>query len=408
MPIMATSGRGRFLGRKAASVASASAAAMAGKGPVCRGRGSERIQAPALIAPSAAKPKLPHPTRRQFMVALLMALRDAETSLAARRSVRNDKYRANTAMRRAVAIVIHPGFQLLDAAGPIAAFEIADRFRPGSYELALLAPGGGDVESSSGLRLLSEPLREGPFDTIVVAGGEIVRSTAAMQKIVAWLRGMPARRTTSVCSGAYFLAMAGRLNGRRATTHWARLDDFSRRYPAVKLDGDRIFVRDGDIWTSAGISAGIDLALALIEDDLGEVLAQRTAQQLVVHQRRPGGQSQFSGFVELGGRTARFAELIDWMRAHLAEPLTIERLAERVAMSPRNFARVFTAETGITPAKAVERIRLQAARTAVETSHTPLESVAEAVGFGDPGRMRRAFLRTFGQPPQALRRAARG
>src|SRR5215470_2494938 len=229
-------------------------------------------------------------------------------------------------MRRDIAVVIHNGFLLLHAAGPIAACEIADRYRPGSYKLALLAPGGGGVESSSGLRLLSEPLRGGPFDTILVTGGEVARSMAAMQKIVAWLRGMHARRTTSVCSGAYLLAMAGQLDGRHATTHWASLDDFGRRYPAVKLDGDRIFVRDGDIWTSAGITAGIDLALALIEDDLGEVIAQRTAQQLVVHQRRPSGQTQFSGFVELGGRTARFAELIVWMRAHLQAPLTIERL----------------------------------------------------------------------------------
>jgi transcriptional regulator GlxA family with amidase domain len=201
--------------------------------------------------------------------------------------------------------------------------------------------------------------------------------------------------------------MAGRLDGRRATTHWASLDDFGRRYPEVKLDADRIFIRDGDIWTSAGISAGIDLALALIEDDHRALVARRTAQQLVVHQRRPGGKLQFSTFLELGGRTARFAALIDWMRAHLAEPLTIERLADHAAMSPRNFARTFTAETGTTPAKAVERLRLEAARTAVETTHTPLEDVAEAVGFGDLGRMRRAFLRAIGQPPQALRRAAR-
>lgn len=175
-------------------------------------------------------------------------------------------------MRRDIAVVIHPGFQLMDAAGPTTAFEIAERFRPGSYQLALLAPGGGGAESSSGLKLSSEPLRGGPFDTIVVAGGDVARSRAAMQEIVAWLRSTRARRTASVCSGAYFLATAGRLDGRRATTHWASLDDFGRRYPEVKLDADRIFVRDGDIWTSAGVSAGIDLALALIEHDHGASL----------------------------------------------------------------------------------------------------------------------------------------
>ncbi len=310
-------------------------------------------------------------------------------------------------MPREIAIVIHPGFQLLDAAGPTSAFEMAERFQPGSYALTLLAPGGGQVESSSGLKLSSEPMRDGPFDTVIVSGGEIDRSLAALEEIVAWLKRTKKRRTASVCSGAFLLAEAGLLDGRSATTHWDSTVHFGRRYPNVKLDADRIFIRDGDVWTSAGISAGIDLALALIEDDLGLVVARRTSQQLVVHQRRPGGQSQFSALVELGGRTGRFVELIDWMRAHLAEPLTVERLADRAAMSPRNFARTFTAETGTTPAKAVERLRLETARTALETSHEPLEHIAEAAGFGDPGRMRRAFLRTLGQPPQALRRASR-
>jgi transcriptional regulator GlxA family with amidase domain len=308
-------------------------------------------------------------------------------------------------MSRTVAVVIHPGFQLLDAAGPTTAFEIAERFRPGSYHLNLMAPGGGEIESSSGLRLAAAPLTDGPFDTVIVSGGEIIRSMDALRDILAWLRKTSARRIASVCSGAYLLAEAGLLDGRRATTHWASSDDFTRRYPKITLDTERIFVRDGDVWTSAGISAGIDLALALIEDDLGADLARRTAQQLVVHQRRPGGQSQFSALVELGGRTGRFAALIDWMRERLAEQLTVERLAEKAVMSPRNFARVFAAETGTTPAKAVERLRLETARAAVETSHAPLDRIAESTGFGDPGRMRRAFLRNFRQPPQALRRA---
>ncbi len=310
-------------------------------------------------------------------------------------------------MGRAIAVVVFPGFQLLDAAGPTAAFEIAERFRPGSYDLALLAPGGGEVESSSGLRLSAGPLGAGPFDTVIASGGDVARSGAALGEIVAWLRRTGARRIASVCSGAYLLAEAGLLDGRRATTHWNSTHDFGRRYPKVKLDAERIFIRDGDVWTSAGISAGVDLALALVEDDLGPEAARRTAQQLVVHRRRPGGQSQFSSLVELGGRTGRFAGLVEWMRAHLAGPLTVERLADRAAMRPRHFARAFAAETGTTPAKAVERLRLEVARAAVEAGHAPLERVAEQVGFGDPGRMRRAFLRAFGQPPQALRRAAR-
>ena len=310
-------------------------------------------------------------------------------------------------MARQVAVVIHPGFQLLDVAGPTTAFEIAERFRRGSYDLTLLASGGGQVESSSGLSLSANPLRDGPFDTVIVSGGEIVRSMAALEAIVGWLKRTKARRTASVCSGAFLLAEAGLLDGRSATTHWESTENFARRYPKVKLDAERIFIRDGDVWTSAGISAGIDLALALIEDDLGPEVARRTAQQIVVHQRRPGGQSQFSALVELGGRTGRFVDLIEWMRAHLAESLSVERLADRAAMSPRNFARAFTAETGTTPAKAVERLRLETARTAVEAGHAPLDRIAEVSGFGEPGRMRRAFLRSFGQPPQALRRAAR-
>ncbi len=311
---------------------------------------------------------------------------------------------------RTIAVVLHPGFQLLDAAGPASAFEIASRFRPGAYALSVLAPRAGlvagQVESSCGLQMAAGRLRRGSFDTILVSGGEIVRSKAAADEIVAWLKRVAPRRVASVCSGAYLLAEAGLLDGRQATTHWESTEDFRRRYPQITVDTERIFIRDGDVWTSAGISAGIDLALALIEDDLGPEVARRTAQQLVVHQRRPGGQSQFSALVELEGRTGRFAELIDWMRSHLIERLTVEMLADRVAMSPRNFARAFTAETGTTPAKAVERLRLELGRVAVETGHDSLEHVAHTVGFGDIGRMRRAFLRRFGQPPQALRRAA--
>ncbi|WP_309092299.1 GlxA family transcriptional regulator [Phenylobacterium sp.] len=312
-------------------------------------------------------------------------------------------------MPRRLGLVIFPGFQILDAAGPIAAFEIAGRYRPGAYDLNVLSPGGGAVPSSSGVPLAAQDLDDQPWDTVMVAGGDGTRALPELIRIVAWLKAAAptARRITSVCSGAYLLAEAGLLDGRRATTHWGRTDDFARRYPKVKLEADRIFIRDGQVWTSAGITAGIDLALALVEEDLGVEIARRTAQQLVVHQRRPGGQSQFSALIDLGGRTGRFAELMDWMRANLARPLTVEELAEQAAMSPRNFARAFTAETGTTPAKAVERLRLEAARAEVESGSTPIDQVARRSGFGDPERMRRAFLRSFGQPPQALRRAAR-
>lgn len=312
-------------------------------------------------------------------------------------------------MPRKIAVVVYPDFQILDATGPVAAFEIAGRLEPGAYSLDLLAAGGGEVASSSGMRVLAQPLGEAPYDTLLVSGGAGTRRLAELTQTTDWLRrrARDVRRIASVCSGSYLLAEAGLLDGRRATTHWQRSDDFARRYPKVTVEADRIFVREGEIWTSAGITAGIDLALALIEDDLGAAVAKRTAQQLVVHQRRPGGQSQFSALLDMGGVHGRFAGLMDWVRERLAEPLSVERLADRAAMSPRHFARAFTAETGITPAKAVERLRLEAARVRVEAGHEPIDRVAEAAGFRDPERMRRAFLRAFGQPPQALRRAAR-
>ena len=181
----------------------------------------------------------------------------------------------------------------------------------------------------------------------------------------------------------------------------------ARLYPQVRVEPDCIFVRDGTVWTSAGITAGIDLALALVAEDLGEAVAKRTAQQLVVYHRRPGGQSQFSALLEADRPDSRFSPLLAWARERLNERLSVERLAERAAMSPRHFARAFAADTGMTPAKAVERLRLEAAREEIESSVAPIERVAAHTGFGDPERMRRAFLRAFGQPPQALRRTAR-
>lgn len=309
-------------------------------------------------------------------------------------------------MQREIAIIVFPGFQLLDAAGPVAVFEMAERFRPGSYGIHVLAPGGGVVRSSSGVCLAAAPIEPRHFDTVIVSGGNLAQIDESYPDIVTWLGGDAWRRAAGVCSGAFFLAEAGLLDGRRATTHWAAAEGFRMRYPKVRLDADRMFVRDGKLWTSAGISAGIDLALALVEDDLGPGVARRTAQQLVVHQRRHVGQSQYSVLVEQGGKTGRFGELVKWMRTRLAEPLTVERLAEHAAMSPRNFARAFVAEIGATPAKVVEGLRLEAARAAVETSHVSLDHIAASTGFGDASRMRRAFVRAFGTSPQSLRRNA--
>jgi transcriptional regulator GlxA family with amidase domain len=313
-------------------------------------------------------------------------------------------------MPRAIGVLIFPQFQLLDATGPITVFEVAGReTMPPPYRLRLMARVAGPVASSSGAQLIAEPLIDEPLDTLLVAGGWGTREAHASPETLAYVRAAAARarRTASVCSGAFVLAAAGLLDGRRATTHWGRAADLARLYPQVRVEPDRIFVRDDTVWTSAGITAGIDLALALVAEDLGEATAKRTAQQLVVYHRRPGGQSQFSALLEADRPDSRFSPLLAWARERLNERLSVERLAERAAMSPRHFARAFAADTGMTPAKAVERLRLEAAREEIESSAAPIERVAAHTGFGDPERMRRAFLRAFGQPPQALRRAAR-
>jgi transcriptional regulator GlxA family with amidase domain len=203
------------------------------------------------------------------------------------------------------------------------------------------------------------------------------------------------------------LAEAGLLDGKRATTHWSRTRDFVARYPKVKLEPDQIFTRDGDVWTSAGTTAGIDLALAMVTEDHGDAVAQDTARHLVLYHRRSGGQSQFSSLLELKAPNGRFGALLAWARENLDASLTVEDLAERANMSARHFARAFAAETGSTPSKAIERLRVEVARERVQSSSEAIELVAQSTGFRDPERMRRAFIRSFGQPPQSLRRAAR-
>src|ERR1700737_2888247 len=248
-----------------------------------------------------------------------------------------------------------------------------------------------------------------PGFQLLDAAGPVLQAAATCEKTLALVRAVAKRgvRVASVCSGAYILAEAGVLDGRRATTHWQRTRHFLISYPKVKLEPDRIFVRDGHIWSSAGISAGIDLALAMAAEDFGDEIAQKTARQLVLYQRRSGGQSQFSSLLELKAPSGRFGALLTWAREHLDAPLTVEDLAEQAGMSSRHFARAFIAETGTTPSKAIERLRIEVARQRVQSSSEAIERVAQSTGFRDPERMRRAFIRAFGQPPQSLRRAAR-
>ena len=309
-----------------------------------------------------------------------------------------------------IGVLVYPDFQLLDASGPISVFEIAARYAKADLKIRVLSVTPGPVRSSSGAELLARSVKPyGAISTLIVAGGEGVTAAAKCQKTIAFVRAMARRgvRIASVCSGAYILAEAGLLDGRRATTHWARTRHFLSTYPQVKLEPDRIFIRDGAIWTSAGISAGIDLALAMVAEDFGDEVAQKTARQLVLYHRRSGGQSQFSSLLELKAPSGRFSALLGWAREHLDAPLTVEDLAERAGMSSRHFTRAFIAETGTTPSKAVERLRVEVARQRVQSSSEAIERVAETTGFRDPERMRRAFIRAFGQPPQSLRRAAR-
>ncbi|HTQ34012.1 MAG TPA: GlxA family transcriptional regulator [Stellaceae bacterium] len=318
-------------------------------------------------------------------------------------------------MIRTIGLLIYPDFQLLDAAGPITVFEAAARENPDRparsprYRLRVLAREPGAVASSSGISMIAEHLTDEPLDTLIVVGGWGSRQAVTCAETLAYIRAAASRsrRVASVCTGAFVLAAAGLLDEKCATTHWSRAAEFARAYPRVRVEPDRIFIRDGAVWTSAGITAGIDLALALVADDLGEAAAKCTAQHLVVYHRRPGGQSQFSALLETDRPGSRFSQLLAWARERLDEKLSVERLAERAAMSPRHFARAFAAETGMTPAKAIERLRLEASRERVESSAEPIEHVAAQTGFGDPERMRRAYIRAFGQPPQALRRTAR-
>jgi transcriptional regulator GlxA family with amidase domain len=309
-----------------------------------------------------------------------------------------------------IGVLVFPNFQILDATGPISVFEVATRYAKTNTPIRVIAAKPGPVRSTSGVEVLARKF--GPasaITTLIIAGGDGVEAAAHNACTSQFVKAVAARgtRVASVCSGTFVLAEAGLLDGKRATTHWQRTRQFLNQYPKVKLEPDQIFVREGNIWSSAGITAGIDLALAMVAEDYGDAIVEKTARQLVLYHRRSGGQSQFSSLLELKAPTGRFGPLLTWAREHLDEKLTVEDLAERAGMSSRHFTRAFIAETGSTPSKAIERLRIEVARARVQSSSEAIERVAEVTGFRDPERMRRAFIRAFGQPPQSLRRAAR-
>ena len=312
----------------------------------------------------------------------------------------------------AVAVLAYDQMNLLDLSGPLQALATASRQSNGQhklYDVTVVSVSGGLVATSSGLEVMTQPLSaldNIALDTVIVAGGCAGEEYYAPRELAEWIarRAPQVRRVCSVCTGAFLLAAAGQLNGRRAATHWAWADRLRLLHPDVEVDQDKIFVRDGPVWTSAGVSAGIDLTLALIEEDYGHRIAIETARQMVVFMKRSGGQSQFSVPLAAQSKTGgRFDELHAWIAENLHQPLTVERLAERAGMSPRTFARVYMAAMGITPFKAVEAARLEAARLALEETDLPLKSIATRSGYVGEQNLRRVFQRQMGVTPGEYR-----
>jgi len=318
---------------------------------------------------------------------------------------------------RTVLMVLFDEVQSLDVTGPLEVFTGANTWRTGRgggpvYDVRTASPGGRPVRTSSGLRVTpDEDLRRagaGRLDLLIVPGGE--GSRRGDPELVAWLRAHARRagRLVSVCTGAFLLAEAGLLDGRRVTTHWAYCATLARKYPAIRVDEDPIFVRDGNLATSAGVTAGIDLALALVEEDLGRDAALDIARHLVVFLRRPGNQAQFSA--QLAGQLADRAPLRDvqrWIADHPAADLSVETLAGQASLSPRQFARAFAAEVGMPPGRYVDRVRLETARRRLEDTADGVEQTARSCGYGTPEAMRRAFIRALGVSPGEYRRRFR-
>lgn len=308
---------------------------------------------------------------------------------------------------RDVAFVLYPGYSVM-ALAVVSAFETANTLSgTPPYDLHFVSEMGGEVRTSAGMMLESEAFSRKRFDTLIV-GGATVREPST-PGLIAFMKGAPKRhrRVAAICTGAFVLAEAGLLDGRHATTHWLHARELQKQHPLVKMEEDRIFVNDGPIWTSAGMTAGIDLGLALIENDLGPELAKAVARKLVVYHRRGGGQSQFSSLLEMTAKSDRIQLALTYARDNLHTPLRVPQLADAAHLSPRQFSRAFHAETGQSPAKAVETLRVEAARSLMEQSRHSIDVVARQTGFSDRDHMRRAFLRAFGQPPQVLRRQAR-
>jgi transcriptional regulator GlxA family with amidase domain len=308
-----------------------------------------------------------------------------------------------------IGVVTFPGFHVMSFTA-LSVFEVANsEFGERRYDVHFISETGGSVRTSAGLMVATEPFDDSVFDTLII-GGSTEPSFTPSEGLLMYLRKAPeiSRRVAATCLGAFILAEAGLLDGKRVTTHWNYARELQLRYPKVKVQEDRIFVIDGSVWTSAGMTATIDLVLAMVERDIGPELARTVAKKLVIHHQRSGGQSQFSALLQLEPKSDRIQTALAFARKNLHTRLTVEKLAEAAHLSPRQFRRAFAAETGELPIKAIENLRLEAARLMLEDSRHPLETIARQTGFADRERMRRAFVRVFGQPPQAMRRQVRG
>jgi len=314
--------------------------------------------------------------------------------------------------KRIVEVLAYPSVKLLDVTGPIQVFASANAFMAQAgeampYAIRIVAQGGDRVEASGGVELAVHPLSavDAALDTLVIAGGEGVAAAATDTALIDWVRerAKQSRRTASVCTGAFLLAASGMLDGRRAVTHWAFCAELARRFPAIRVEPDRIFIQDGQVWTSAGVTSGIDLALALVEEDLGRAAALAVARYLVVFLKRPGGQAQFSEFLSLQTTDERFGALHDWISNHLGGDLSLPVLARQAGMSERSFSRHYAEATGQTPARAIERLRVQGARHLLSETRLPVKRISQRCGFGSEETMRRSFLRLLDTTPQDYR-----
>lgn len=306
-----------------------------------------------------------------------------------------------------IGFVVFPDFQVMSLAA-VTVFEIANlEVKEPAYGICLLSEEGGLVRSSAGFAVETESLREQVLDTVIIgAATQVQPSSPALLDFVR--RSVEtARRVAAPCTGAFVLAEAGVLDGRRASTHWFFARELQKRFPKVKVEEDRIFIVDGNVWTSAGMTAAVDLALAMVEKDLGPAIARSVAKSLVVYHRRAGGQSQFSALSKLEPKSDRIQKALDFAKRNLRNSLSVEALAEAASLSVRQFSRAFRAETGHSPAKAVENLRVEAARLLIEQGRLSMDMIADETGFADRERMRRAFLRALGQPPQMVRRNSR-